>query len=445
MAKSLEGNQVKSAYAKIEYNEEMLEQLSACSDPNDGYMYFITNYGHIKHPERGMILYKPFNYQYKLLNVYHNYRFSISMVGRQMGKALAGDTPILTSEGVKTMKEIKIGDTVYNELGQPTKVISKTSEQNNRECYAVNFRHGETIIADGEHLWNVGIRDKDGLILTTKDIESFMANYSHKPSNRRCPVRIKKSNIIEFDEREVPIKPYDMGVWLGDGFSLTNKITTHIDDYYEYMKLMDITEGKFRKNSTTCIDFKFNNFSMHDLRRLNLIKNKRILNEYIMNSSEVRMELLRGLMDSDGTVEKNGTCRFYQSNLDLITDVRFLLSTLGVKTTLRSKYTGFKTAYTLCFVCNEFDVFKLPRKLSRQYLNKSDKKNDNFYIKSIEKVDSVSVYCIEVDNPTHLFLAGNTLIPTHNCVMGNTMITIRNKNTGEVKTVSFKDFHEDNI
>lgn len=82
MAKSLEGNQVKSAYAKIEYNEEMLEQLAACSDPNDGYMYFITNYGHIKHPERGMILYKPFNYQYKLLNVYHNYRFSISMVGR---------------------------------------------------------------------------------------------------------------------------------------------------------------------------------------------------------------------------------------------------------------------------------------------------------------------------------------------------------------------------
>lgn len=362
-----------------------------------------------------------------------------------MGKALAGDTPILTPMGFKTMKEIKIGDMVYDELGKPTKVINKTEMQINRDCYAVNFRHGETIIADAEHLWNVGVRDKEDLIWNTKEIETFMANYSHKPSKNRLPVRVKKSNIIEFDKQEIPIKPYDMGVWLGDGYSSTSKMTCHIDDYYEYANLMDITEGKFRKNSNTCIDFRFNSFSMSDLKQLNLIKNKRILNEYIMNTSEVRMELLRGLMDSDGTVEKNGTCRFYQSDLNMIKDVRLLLSTLGIKSTLRSKNTGFKTAYTLCFVCNDFDVFKLPRKLSRQYLNPSNKKNYNFYVKSVEKVDSVPVYCIEVDNPTHLFLAGHTLIPTHNCITGDTKIKIRNKTTGEVKEVTIKDFHRDMI
>ena len=49
MGKSLEGNPVKAAHAKIEYTEKMLNELSACSDPDDGYMYFITNYGHIKY------------------------------------------------------------------------------------------------------------------------------------------------------------------------------------------------------------------------------------------------------------------------------------------------------------------------------------------------------------------------------------------------------------
>ncbi len=111
MAKSLEGNPVKAAYAKIEYTEKMLEELAACSDPDDGYMHFITNYGHIKHPSRGMILYKPFDYQYKLLHVYHHYRFSISMVGRQMGKCVSGDTKItVRNKNTGEVKEVTIRD-----------------------------------------------------------------------------------------------------------------------------------------------------------------------------------------------------------------------------------------------------------------------------------------------------------------------------------------------
>lgn len=63
----------------------------------------------------------------------------------------------------------------------------------------------------------------------------------------------------------------------------------------------------------------------------------------------------------------------------------------------------------------------------------------------IEHVDSVPVYCIEVNSPTHLFLVGRSYIPTHNCVSGDTTIKVRNKNTGEIKEVTIKDFHEDNL
>ncbi len=82
MSKILEGNPVKKAHVSDEYTKETLAELDKCSDPVNGHMYFITNYGSIKHPSRGQIIYKPFNYQHKLLDVYHNYRFSISMCGR---------------------------------------------------------------------------------------------------------------------------------------------------------------------------------------------------------------------------------------------------------------------------------------------------------------------------------------------------------------------------
>lgn len=70
--------------------------------------------------------------------------------------------------------------------------------------------------------------------------------------------------------------------------------------------------------------------------------------------------------------------------------------------------------------------------------------NDHFYVRSITEVDSVPVYCITVDNPTHLFLAGKTLIPTHNCVINDTLITVRNKSTGEVLSLTIEEFHNIN-
>lgn len=117
MAKSLEGNPIKPANAKIEYTDKMLEELANCSDPEDGYMHFIQNYGYIKHPSRGMILYEPFDYQHKLLHVYHNYRFSISMVGRQMGKCLDGSTKItVRNKNTGEIKEVSIEDFHYDNL-----------------------------------------------------------------------------------------------------------------------------------------------------------------------------------------------------------------------------------------------------------------------------------------------------------------------------------------
>jgi hypothetical protein len=87
MSKSLEGVLVKKAYARESYTEQQLEEFMKCADPDDGPMYFMDNFFWIQHPTKGKMSYHPFEYQTRLIDTYHKYRFSISMMPRQTGKS----------------------------------------------------------------------------------------------------------------------------------------------------------------------------------------------------------------------------------------------------------------------------------------------------------------------------------------------------------------------
>jgi hypothetical protein len=78
---------VKTPYKKTVFTEEQLAEFVACADPVTGPVYFMDNFFHIQHPTRGKMLYHPFEYQQRLIDTYHNYRFSISMMPRQTGKS----------------------------------------------------------------------------------------------------------------------------------------------------------------------------------------------------------------------------------------------------------------------------------------------------------------------------------------------------------------------
>jgi hypothetical protein len=72
-----EANLVKSPYKKTPFTEHQLTEFLACADPDTGPAYFLDNFFYIQHPTRGKMLYHPFEYQKKLIDTYHNYRFSI--------------------------------------------------------------------------------------------------------------------------------------------------------------------------------------------------------------------------------------------------------------------------------------------------------------------------------------------------------------------------------
>ncbi len=87
MAKAVETVLVKAPYQRQSYTQQQLEEFAKCADPVTGPMYFMDNFFYIQHPTRGRMVYHPFEYQKRLIETYHNYRFSISMLPRQTGKS----------------------------------------------------------------------------------------------------------------------------------------------------------------------------------------------------------------------------------------------------------------------------------------------------------------------------------------------------------------------
>jgi hypothetical protein len=86
MAKSLDGVLTKKSHTKEKFTEEQVQNLLLCSDPKEGYMYFVKNFFHIQHPVRGKVKFEPYEYQERLLHSYHDFRFNINMMPRQSGK-----------------------------------------------------------------------------------------------------------------------------------------------------------------------------------------------------------------------------------------------------------------------------------------------------------------------------------------------------------------------
>ena len=82
-----EATLVKAPYKNTPFTDQQLEEFIKCADPDTGPQYFMDNFFHIQHPVKGKMLYHPFDYQKRLIDTYHNYRFSISMMPRQTGKS----------------------------------------------------------------------------------------------------------------------------------------------------------------------------------------------------------------------------------------------------------------------------------------------------------------------------------------------------------------------
>jgi replicative DNA helicase len=356
-----------------------------------------------------------------------------------VGKALALDTPIRTSLGLKTMGDIKVGWKVFGRDGKLTRVTNVTQEMSNRKCYSLTTHNGEQIIADADHLWlteTVSSRKAKSKafsaerVRTTQEIVSTLRVGRSQRTNHSIRVG---SPIEGTSNSRLPIDPYLLGYWLGDGHSWSASLAVHNKDYPSLRRQIKKAGYYFTVNKnddTYAVGFSAHpisrggNIKRHstkqDLRALDLLQNKHIPECYFVSSIENRRDLLAGLLDSDGSVnKKKGRIEFGVTNERLANDFYRLVSSLGLVAfrtdkKVKGKTIKSSTAYTITFKAN-FNPFKLERKAA--YYVPRKVRHERFYIVDACEVPSTPVKCIEVDNEDHTYLAGIGMIPTHNSVL----------------------------
>lgn len=330
-------------------------------------------------------------------------------------KALALDTPIPTPDGWKLMGELKVGDRVFGDDGRPCNVTWVSPIWKDRPIYRVTTDCGDAIIADRDHEWVVRLCGKSEHRAT---IETWQL--AKKRSKRPM---IERAKALELPAADLPIDPYVLGVWLGNGHSQGTTITSHVDDkpwLDEELTRLGCVLGSRSQPGVTSIK------GMREtMSRLNLIHDPWTVNSkryghkhippiYLRASVEQRIALLQGLIDTDGTVcKKRGCTTFCNTNEILAQGVRELVRSLGLKAgwsegpaMLNGKHCG--TAYRVSFYFDR--SARLPRKA---VLCRNQWRTPNTYVEAVECGTGDTV-CIEVDSPSHLFLAGRSMTPTHN-------------------------------
>lgn len=339
------------------------------------------------------------------------------------GKALTIDTKIPTPNGFVDMSNLKVGDKVFDKNGKPINIIGITPIMLNHKVYEIKFDDHEKVKCDAGHLWTV---EFNGKILTC-DTEYIFNTYNKLRKNH---YKIPLSKKVNYKTKKLNIDPYLLGVWLGDGSSNTTNITSADNQIIDILKLKGYSYKYKKKYQYTLYEgldrdekgrFFCKEGSLKDyLRKYNLLKNKHIPTDFLFNSINNRIELLKGLMDTDGSCSKKGACLFYNTNKNLIDDVKTLICSLGIKVNLNSKTAMLYgkdcgLVYTLTFKA-DFPVFNLDRKRIRQ--NFILKYTNSRYIKNVKLLSTEPVKCIEVDSEDRLYLCGDAYIPTHNSYLG---------------------------
>lgn len=359
--------------------------------------------------------------------------FALAMP-RGSGKALALDTTLATPTGWTTMGQVKVGDWLFDEQGHMCRVVYTTQVMEGHPCYRMRFSDGEEIVCDADHLWTVYDRHsrKNPLTLTTKEMAGRVNLSSKRRIERRYRIPLAKP--LETFGANLPVSPYALGVWLGDGTCSCSNVTLAEWDYSQINDQVRWS-GEFlnlksrQPDEHTCTAILTRTWtrqrSFHGrLRKLDLLDNKHIPPIYLRASHSQRMDLLQGLMDTYGYCDSKGHCEIVIKYPRLADDFGELLSTLGIKYGRGEKYVllgdkRYGPYHRFCFVVHrDRSVFRLKRKQDR--LRRRPKTRPvctSRYIVAIEPTKSVPVRCIQVDSPSRLYLAGRNMVPTHNTVM----------------------------
>lgn len=365
-------------------------------------------------------------------------------VGNPLSKCLAKDTPVLMFDGsIKMVQDIVIGDLIMGPDSSPRTVgnvnsgtetmYEITSKDSHRQIkYGCNESHILTLkYCSDDYRYDA----KQGDI-----IDISVRDYLKLPERHKRLLQGFTTGVEFYKKQELIIPPYILGSWLGDGNSSTTSLTTMDEELRDAWKAYADSIGMQVRISENKQPNKSRNYFitsgqahgksdrnpfMNNLRMLDLIGNKHIPNRYLISSRKERLELLAGLIDTDGH-RIDETFIFTQKNERLSMEVVHLAKSLGFRVTYKkiktipSKLVGnlISEVYKISI---GGDTWEIPTKLPRKQAIKKEKaRNPLNYGINVECKGMGTYYGFTLIEEPHFLLGDFTV--THNTTAGKTQI-----------------------
>lgn len=394
-------------------------------------------------PEAGVAMYGP------LINTVTRgarlRKFYLRSAPTGVGKCIPDYTIIPTPIGDRKVSDIKVGDELFDGFGNPTKVLA-VYPQGEKEVWEVEFKDGRKAECCEEHLWSyctVGQKkvSKENRKFYTNTLKEISKKELYRKSDG-YQILVPMQQAVHFSKKDFSIDPYILGLALGDGsfrYDSKNKafMFSSADEELvnSFETIMGWSSKKYSNHSFYSWYFEdLNNLShknvwveefLKDYPKLWNVKSedKFIPQEYFMGSIEQRLDLLNGLLDTDGSIDKEkGRISFYTVSNQLKEDVIKLSLSLGFKATyLIDDHKDTLPVFKIEITGKPEDkvkLFKLSRKkeIILNWFNNGKRKENNLFnpiVKITKTNKKTPMTCFYVDNDEHLFLM-NDYIVTHN-------------------------------
>lgn len=405
------------------------------------------------------------------------------------GKSCNNSTlvPIYTKEGKLDYKrhgDLKVGDYVYNRLGKPVKVTGVYPQGLQRE-YRVTLRNGASVICNDEHLWTYkhggGNGGKQWKTTELKNLIDKGISRVDKTGRTVHKFKVPTNEAIESKPIEYQTHPYLVGAFVGNGSLMHDALILSSNDKFVDNKIGKILESPelFYNKCSYDVVFRLPEYKRQGLHRSRInyhakdifghlpeiyqkkSHEKSIPSIYKQGSIEQRWDLIQGLFDTDGSIDKSGSryrLRYDTTSLQLAEDIKEVLASLGFMSTIASYQRDSREGtqnreYMVRVKAQNKDkhlFFSTPKKKdvaleAQNLVKKREKKFDAIGIESVEDLGTESeMQCIMVDDPEHLYCVTKDFIVTHNTEMAKALCEGITGDEMNLIIISMTDYSDDN-
>ena len=347
------------------------------------------------------------------------------------GKAQPMYSKVLTMDGWKSFKDIRIGDYIYGDDGEQHEVIG-VYPQGKKSIYEITFTDGATCRCSDEHLWQYTteklIHNKSSFSYV-KELKDILTDFKDNPQKQSKYI-FPTNSCVKFPHRDLKIPPYILGLLLGDG-GFTNSTITFTNSEQD---ILDSIKEYSEKNYMSCVErtgtgckqlsIKKNEYATGKqtvlkrfLSQYGLIgkhsKDKFIPIDYLLSDETQRLQLLAGIINTDGYVTDN--IRLTSVSKQLLTDVICLCRSLGMRASVGATRESVKVnpQYNITISLDQRIIPLLSDKHKQKYTFNPNMSRRNRYIKTIKYVGEEECQCIYIDSDSHLYITDDYCV-THN-------------------------------